>query len=982
MPTHDEMIRLLEDFTRASRRRLPPWMGGLCLLSLIALSLPATGASAAGRIEGYVYDAQADRPLAFTNIQIVGSTMGAMSQDDGGFTIASVPPGTYEIRASYVGYEPVSREIEIAEGETLRITFRMKATEIRAKEVTIRADRPLVDVKRASTMRTFNAEELNALALQPTLDSVVEQVPGVTKDNNRLHIRGGRADETLYIVDGVKTRDLLSGETQGEMVGTRSVAEVNIITGGFDAKYGQALSGIIEAKLKEGTEDWHGYFGYTTDYLLDDQNLGFYEFELSGPLRAVPDAVRLLGVDDPGKMKFFLSLSANLYDGWLPSISDLPGDKHLRSSYNDRLFGDDVRYERFFYPRANNNWRFLFKSSWRATTSDKFDVSFTKSLSFNQGFGDTEVGDINRNITNYPYNWARRFDHYYTVSKDLNTFSLVWHRGISTNLVHKLGLTRFFTAEHRDVRGKLWTEYDTSYDSDSLTASEDTPYFRDVGDASDYRDRFVKTWELASEWTYTYGRHKLDWGASHQIEDVQYLSLDTRTVVAEGPNPKPLGDEFDLFHVYPSSGALYLQDRLEYESLVMGIGLRYDYWFPGEQIERLYENYETLNRPTINAETRQEFLDDTHSLFGRRFKGHLSPRLQVSHPITERDKLFFNYGHFSQRPAYFYVYAKSSSQSSEEFPRIGNPNLNPEISVQYELGGAHSFRHDLAAKASLFYKDIYDYPTSTTLVLKERRTTRSNFFIYRNLDYARSTGIEVELRKSRFGHWSGAIAYTYSVAKGKSSDPNNLKLVQETGGDARETELGEIYMWWNRPHKVTAWYSLRYDRGSHPRLAGLTLPDDWNMNLYTLLQSGRAYTPETPAGERIGQEYSKNGPIETKTNLKFRKGFNLFGRRLEASLEIFNLFDHRTPLTFDYATGEQYEPGKGSLDSPYENPDNLDLPDEELIEAAGANVGPDQSVEEVADGIRRTITANQYRYSNPAYLSPPRSIRVGLGFEW
>jgi hypothetical protein len=266
--------------------------------------------------------------------------------------------------------------------------------------------------------------------------------------------------------------------------------------------------------------------------------------------------------------------------------------------------------------------------------------------------------------------------------------------------------------------------------------------------------------------------------------------------------------------------------------------------------------------------------------------------------------------------------------------------------------------------------------------LKERTTSRSNFFIYRNLDYARSSGFEVELRKRRFEHWSGAIAYTYSVAKGKSSDPNNLKLVQETGGDARETELAEMYMWWNRPHKFTAWYSLGFGPGERPRLFGRRLPDDWYLSLYTLFQSGRAYTPENVFGEPVGQDYSKNGPYETTTNLKFRKGLNFFGTKWEASLEIFNLFNHRTALTFDRVTGKQFEPGKGSLDSPYENTANLDLSDAELIELTGVSVGADQSEEEVAAGIRRTIIANQYRYSNPAYRSPPRSIRIGLGVEW
>jgi len=972
----------------------------LALQSILLLSASAGLAPASGRLEGEVLEAATGKPLAYANVVIVGTSWGAMSQSDGSFAISPLPAGSYQVRVTFVGYESVQEAISLKEGETLDMIFRLKPTVTQTKEVTIKADRPLVDIKRASTVRSLDAEELKSMALEPTLDSVVEQQPGVTKDNDQLHIRGGRADETLYIVDGVKTRDLLSGDSKGSAISARSVAEVNIITGGFDAKYGQALSGIIEAKLKEGTDDFQGFIGYTTDRGLDDQNLDHYEFQISGPLQVLPKAVGLLGVDDPGRMKFFLSLSSNLSDGWLPSISDDPSEfakrlypddretylalagaenRSLYSSYKDRAFGKDFRYEEFFYPRASNQWRMLFKTSWRATRSDKFDLSYTKNISFDQGFGESDIADINRNVTNYPWSWAGRLDRYYTVSEDQNTLSLVWNRGVKRDLVHTLSLTRFYTSSHRDVVGQLWWSYNTDLDSDVLLSEQDTPYFRDTGDAPDYRDRYVENWNLASDWSWVKGRHKFDGGVSHQLENIQYMTLDATTI--DMPD-KPLGDEFDLFHVYPASGAIYVQDRLEYESLIGGVGLRYDYWFPGEQVERNFDNWRTLNRPTITEETRREFLDDTHGLFGRRFKGHLSPRLQISHPITKNDHLFFNYGHFSQRPAYFYVYAKSSSQSSEEFPRIGNPNLNPEISVQYELGGGHLFRPDLAAKASIFYKDIYDYPTSTTLVLKERRTARSNFFIYRNLDYARSTGVEIELRKRRMGHWSGAVSYTYAVAKGKSSDPNNLKLVQETGGDARETELGEIYMWWNRPHKLTTWYAVTVAKGERIRPLGLPLPSDWNLNIYTMLQSGRAYTPEDPFGNRVGQQYSRNGPIETTSNLKLRKGLKVLGLDLEATFEVFNLFNYRTPLTFDPVTGERYEAGKGQLDTPYENPANLSLPDQELIELAGATVGPDQTVQEVAAGIRRSIRATAYRIANPSYRSAPRSVRVGLGMEW
>ncbi|MEZ4654741.1 MAG: hypothetical protein R3E12_14445 [Candidatus Eisenbacteria bacterium] len=105
--------------------------------------------------------------------------------------------------------------------------------------------------------------------------------------------------------------------------------------------------------------------------------------------------------------------------------------------------------------------------------------------------------------------------------------------------------------------GKRWDEYDTVTDA-SLLPEFDTPYFRDAGEPTAYRDRFIKTWALSWDWTHLYKRHDIRWGLNSQYEDVQFLTLDAASV----DERHPLGDEFDLFHVYPNTGALYLQDRL------------------------------------------------------------------------------------------------------------------------------------------------------------------------------------------------------------------------------------------------------------------------------------------------------------------------------------------------------------------------------------------------------------------------------------
>lgn len=979
-----------------------PWVAAVIAAAIVLLlALPGTVLAQNGTVVGKVLDAKSGSGLAYTNVSVLGTTRGAIAREDGSFVLGDLPAGTYDLQASFMGYTTAKVAVTVQALRTTQIEIRLEPTTVgKTDEVVVTGERPLVDVEQGSTVRQVTAEDIEALVVRPTLDSVVEQQAGVTRDRDKIHIRGGRSDETLYVIDGVKMRDLLSGESDGgNAISARSVAEVNIITGGFDAQYGQALSGIVDAKLKEGSDEYHGYVGYTTDQFTDDWDVDLVETQISGPLPGLSEALRPLGGSGAGNVTFFLNLATDLSNGHLPSVEDQGGA--LVSSYRDRLFGQAFRYENFFYPRGTNDWRALFKSAWKASANHKFSVSWTKNLQFGQGFNDNDIAQINRNTNNYPWNWSRRLDQYYTVSEDRNSFSFTWNHTLKSSLLQQIKITRFFTTRHQDVRGQLWTEYNTLTD-DALPNEEDTPFFRDEGQPTAYRDRYIRTWALDWDWTHLWKSHDIRWGLQSQYEDVQYMSLDAATV----DENFPLGREFDLFHVFPNTGALYVQDRVDFEGLIASVGLRYDYWFPGEQVDALYAR---RDRPTITEATAREYQENTNSLFGYRYKGRISPRVQVSHPISRTSHLFFNYGHFTQRPAYFYVYAKSSSQSSEEFPNIGNPNLDPEVSVQYELGVGHTISEDKSIKVSVYNKDIYDYPTSTQITLSDRSTQQAVFFIYRNLDYARSRGVEFEFKKRRtdFTSWGGT--YTFSNAKGKASDPNSLRLVQEAGGDARETALEEEYMWWNRPHKFTGWGNFYVDEGeTGPTLLGVTLPDDLRLNLYVLLQSGRAYTPEDERARRTGLTYSKNGPYDSTVNLTLTKGFRVGGRRLELTVQGWNLFNHRNAIEIDPSTGKAWKPGEGQLGvDPRDDPGNLTLSDDDLIDVTRTEIRVDardtrfdgleegtpeyqevfdliyaENLARTARDIRASIQGTINRYSDPSMLSSPRHLRVGLGMEW
>ncbi len=134
---------------------------------------------------------------------------------------------------------------------------------------------------------------------------------------------------------------------------------------------------------------------------------------------------------------------------------------------------------------------------------------------------------------------------------------------------------------------------------------------------------------------------------------------------------------------------------------------------------------------TIPDQIRKDYKESTYSLFGRRFKARLSPRLGISHPISDNQVLFFSYGHFSKWPKPQFVYAKLSPTSAKSsFQKFGNPNLDPETTVAYELGLKNQFSEDDVFTITAYYKDIFDYIRTRTAKITSARFATQSFITY------------------------------------------------------------------------------------------------------------------------------------------------------------------------------------------------------------------------------------------------------------
>jgi len=223
----------------------------------------------------------------------------------------------------------------------------------------------------------------------------------------------------------------------------------------------------------------------------------------------------------------------------------------------------------------------------------------------------------------------------------------------------------------------------------------------------------------------------------------------------------------------------------------------------------------------------------------------------------------------------------------------------------------------------------------------------SDFSVYLNSDFSRARGFELEYEKPRAKYLKWKATYEYSVAKGKSSDPNQAKIVEEGGGNATEPPLSEGFLSWNRPHKLTLNGDYRVARGQDkPKVFGLPIPNGFGVNLFGTIQSGKAYTPADVDGNATGRVYSKNGPVEAVFNLRVNQELKLgHDNILNAYLIAENLLDWKVVKRVDPSTGKQPVAGEG------------------------------QYVQPTQYEINSVLT-------NPAYVGPPLRIRIGVDYDF
>lgn len=881
---------------------------GRIVVALLALLLWAGAAEAqTGKISGTVRDATSGEALPGANVLVVGTERGASADLDGRYTILSVRPGTYTVRVSLIGYGTLLVEnVRVRIDQTTDLDVELREEGIQSAEVVVRAERPLVERDRTSSSASVSAEELEALPVQSFQD-VVNLQAGVVDG----HFRGGRTGEVAYLVDGVPVNDVYD-QSFAFQVENQAIQEVQIISGTFNAEYGQAQSGVVNIVTRDGGARYEaslsaygGDFATTRTDLFERSSafspLGNAEANgsLSGPVPGLGD-----------RLTFFASGRAVRNGGYLYGRRVVqpvyaPTDQRIPVAVGDRTvyvpaLGDSTL--------ASMNW------SEQQTAQLKLTARVPLGrLSLN--------GLLQRDR-------GQNYDHLFRYNPDGQTTV----RGRSSSLLATytgiLSPTTFV-----DVRGGLFVNaVDESLYDDPL----DPRYPSDAA-LRELRPNFsfylggARMTQFSRETQTAVGRldvtsqlsrlHLVKAGIEFKRHALALDAFEVLNNASTGFQPAipPAGTPAHVtYEQTPVEASAYLQDKMEFDILVVNAGLRLDYFDARTTVLSDFGRPRTGERVPTSA------------------KVQLSPRLGLAYPISAGGVVHVAYGHFFQMPPFDFLFTNPDYIYSPEVG-LGRPfgyaDLEPQQTVAYELGLQQALTADLAVNLTLFAKDIRNLLGTRIETISagvDEDFQLSRYGRYVNRDYGSVRGVTLSVSRRPTAGVGLNVDYTFQFARGNASDPRDRLLAEQSGVEA-PTQL--VPLDWDRRHQL----NVRVAVGDAARGIGL-------VSLIGQLGSGLPYTPSR-ADERTGVENSARRPGTVNVDLFATRTIRVGSLRPGLFLRVYNLFDAANVVNVYTDTG---------------------LPTPNLQYYSGAALG---------------LNTRDEFLQRPDFYAPPRQVQFGVSLD-
>lgn len=966
-----------------------------------------------GKVQGYVRDNATNEPLVGVNVIIVDSEplRGTSTNDEGYYSILNIVPGTYDFKATSIGYQPiVNQGVIIRPDQTSDVNFMLNESDITTEDVVVYGERNLIQADRTSKVTTMSHDDIidmpvsdlsSLLATQSNiqiLTSTPYQKPGYEQRGiDDIRMRGGRNGEVATMVDGIAVMNPLFGG-QAEQVNLFAMEQVSIQAGGFDASYGNALSGVINITTREGGNQFSGTLQYNTSRPFgvdgfatrvgEANNTQSFNFSFGGP-------VPLLGIRG---LSFFLSgdlslgssatyfldniiwddyrgdrpTSLELMNAWAESRIYLNGVTNgdarnvtapiLSYGVFDRWINPLDRFKGYVGLGFNNNFSISNKLTYRPSSALRFNFTYSHSQRYAQP---------NLRSAFYLYRWpvgpylrvmeAQRVYQFSDYTSRTGEIIIEDYPEYTQTVRDRMGLppgADIFPREEL-VRYRNWNRTGQAGRNINFNATDrfsftgnhaigsntyynfSGTYFRSgskVRLLRNYEELYKNDWwPFAPDWKNVKVKWEYDWNhydSRDPWENYYYMSngdpfysgneswntaisLDLTSQVTNSHQVKSgidftyldlYNEEYNedtrldthptIYRMFPKEGSIYLNDKIDLTSIIINLGTRVDYANAGGS---MWQNpLDPIGGYDPTRPPDQILIYNPSIEAKRKFK--TSPRFSVSFPLTDVTTVNFNFGHFYQNAGYrdLYQAITDRNQALVEGGLVGNPNLEQEKSVQYELGVQHQIGTLFAISTDLWLKETTNQVGSIR-VLPYSDPGQNNpyeYAVFLNNNFGSARGLDVTLNKRYSHYFSGSFNYSFTrstVLEQSSWEGSGIEEGETTFNSftANSLPVREQRAAWERPHSFRGNVSVQLPQGFGPKIFSIKPLSSFGINFTYSGDSGWSYTPSSTSSEGIGEvtDRSNRAPFTHNVNARLNKRFTLLDMEAQLAVNVGNVFN-------------------------------------------------------------------------------------------
>ena len=893
-----------------------------------------------GKIKGVVTDADG-QPLVGVNILIGGTDLGAATDENGEYFVINVRAGIYSVTAQYIGYASETREdVRITVDRSIDVNFTLQTEAVTGEEVTVvaEAERETVPLDVSSSSVAVFFDEAVAPAPIRDLDAVLGLQPGVIShtdfrlnqqgsytqsESRKFSIRGGGDDQISLMVDGITMVDERMGRVFTDMP-LSAFATADVVTGGFNAEYGNVRAGLFNLVSKEPSK-LTGSFEYKYGaphykYFNDDETYWSNDWRIYAGPTSMDSTAEFEG------WNIYATSVNNADDDASNDISPEGMQRRWEWEHRPIAYGAEGNPDYTGEVSLGGPVPGLSGTKFMFAARSSFETS-VMPMTFVDGYDGKDINSLFLKLTQ-SFSPNLKLDVIYMTSNTdwLISGGINWGNMLSSNSGRAFLSTGMTPSDHRNKYGMEMLPYESNMTSLALkatyTLSKKTFATAQVESFGIDYDAHRPQRDTSCQFEYEPGKcldgqpwgnaevghiyfagdgYYQDHGAPRAQDTTRFSSNRMRFNITSQVNNTHMikagfsidqsnlienmryktnhnqHDNWNKWDESPTRIAFYVQDRIEWEGMIANFGVRVDQYDAGAEVfagDTYSPYFSALKIDSIGFVPTEK---STPSVV-------VSPRFGISHPIGPKSKIFFNYGHYYSSPTQDQWFGQRIGlPGNKMLVWTGNPNLKPAQSISYELGYDQDLYNQFLLHFVGYYRDI------TAQTGQESYTGRYGdvgYTTFGNNNYQDIYGIETRIEKKYGKFFYGYLTYdwvqTTSGYVGSRNFFEDPRIETETQGAVQFTPVAQPNI------RANIEFHTPQDYGT--QIAGLYPLGGWTFNLIYFWREGArtTYLPPHPDITNNVQWVDFSN-----TDLRISKSLNLGGIRPQFYLEIRNLLNQK-----------------------------------------------------------------------------------------